>query len=340
MVLRLCLLVNLALFVENLFIETGTAPLPDSSAANNGTEGRTRTLLDLKPNTSRWTSAGQYHVRVLIRRTCSSMASGINLIACTIYCVTFRMFNYLALGPVETTLFRIDSVSPTKVLCTSTGDHAMKRITRTVPHSVNYPRNAPHIDHEALWRADGSTIWRPSLEAFRRRLKSVHFICMDPQSELSGITMPIKEIEALRSGSFALESFVRQMADHELGGLPPRLGRDAQQEASASRWYTWPADDQKGRRRYARGSDPWASASTQGEGDGVPPHDEDTTMVDLDPFQNEYSRIRSTFWTEFEQGVARIRYDTRKFALSTVRDHCQPSQSPFFEELTTTVAIS
>ncbi len=62
-------------------------------------------------------------------------------------------------------------------------------------------------------------------------------------------------------------------------------------------------------------------------------------MVDLDPFQNEYSRIRSTFWTEFEQGVARIRYDTRKFAFRP----CEITASrlkPFFEELTTPVAIS
>ncbi|TKY90379.1 hypothetical protein EX895_000377 [Sporisorium graminicola] len=246
----------------------------------------------------------------------------------------FQHVNYLALGPQESWL-RLDAVSPVKVLFAREGESDLiHSIDQMGPHLSNDPQDPPHVD-DALWRADGSGIWRPSLETFRRRLTCVHFVAVDPQSKLSGVRMPVREIEALRAGSFAHPSLVRRVADHEAGGSPPRLSHRDQQEAAESRWYIWPAEDPKGERRYIRGSDSLHSRSAVLRPEGSVPSQINDSSLDLHPFDNPYSRITPAFWNDFQQGVTNVRYDTRKFAFRP----CEITASklrPFMEELTTT----
>ncbi|SJX65399.1 uncharacterized protein SRS1_15670 [Sporisorium reilianum f. sp. reilianum] len=241
----------------------------------------------------------------------------------------FQHVSYLALGSEEA-LLRLDAISPVKVLFTADGEGNLTHlIDQMGPHLSGDFEDPPHVD-DALWRADGSGVWVPSLETFRRRLASVHFVAIDPQSKLSGVTMPVRQIEALRSGSFADLSFVRRIADHQAGGPPPRLSRDDQQEAIESRWYIWPAEDRKGERRYIRGSDPPESQQTYNT-----PSRTNVGGLALHPFDNPCSRITPAYWTDFRQGVTKIRYDTRKFAFRP----CEITASklrPFMEELTTT----
>lgn len=247
----------------------------------------------------------------------------------------FPHVNYLALGSIEAIDLRLDTVSPAKLLCSIPDEHALIGfIDQMGPLLSDDPEAPAHVD-DALWRADGSRFWKPSLEMFRRRLAAVHFVAVDPSNKLSGVTMPARAIEALRAGSFGLYSFLRRMADNQAGGPPPRLSQQEQQKALASKWYIWPAEDRKGERRYARGSDPLASSSVadlQAENGETCRVGDD---VDPNPLDNPYSRISPAFWSEFRQGVTKIRYDTRKFAFRP----CEITASrlkPFFEEISTT----
>ncbi|EST08665.2 hypothetical protein PSEUBRA_001740 [Kalmanozyma brasiliensis GHG001] len=319
-----------ARFVENLFIDTLPESLPSKLTTSTGSPTDLRTILNLQAKHQQMKPC--WAERCPHLDASNVLVHGPGHLPHRVYSILrhFQHVNYLALGPVEVKLLRVHSVSPAKMLCLADGDDALKCILYTPPHPISYAGRIRHTHQEALWRADGSGNWRPSLEQFRRRLRSLHFICIDPKSELSGISMPFKEVDAMRSGSFGSLSFLRQMADHELSGLPPRLSHEEKQNALASKWYIWPAEDPKGKRRHVEGSDPLAPGTATASS-----ADESTTMAELDPFENEYSRIRPSFWTDFQQGVTKIRYDTRKFAFRP----CEITASrlkPFFEELSTT----
>lgn len=246
----------------------------------------------------------------------------------------FPFVSYLALGHMEASNLRLDTVSPVKLLCTAENEGLLTHtIDQMGPYLSNDFEDPPHVD-DALWRADGSRIWKPSLESFRRRLNSVHIVAIDLINKISGVTMPTQAIETLRSGSFGQLSFVRRIADHQAGGPPPRLSLADQEDSLASEWYIWPTEDRKGERRYTRGSDPPSASSSAG-----PETEKARKEADKDdglhPFDNEYSAISSKSWNAFQQGVTKIRYDTRKFAFRP----CEITASrlkPFFEELTTT----
>lgn len=246
----------------------------------------------------------------------------------------FQHVNYLALGFFEARYLRLDAISPAKLLCvTENESFLINFIDQMGPHLSEDPNDPLYVD-DALWRADGSQIWKPSLETFRRRLDAVHFIGIERNNELSGVTMPAKNLEALRAGSFGESSLVRRIADHQEGGLPPRLSQTDQEEALASKWYIWPREDRKGERRYIRGSyplsSPWADLQPENRQTSQPSND-----VGPHPFDNEYGRINPTSWSHFQQGVTKIRYDTRKFALRPA-EITASRLKPFFEELTTT----
>ncbi|GAC98385.1 hypothetical protein PHSY_005979 [Pseudozyma hubeiensis SY62] len=247
----------------------------------------------------------------------------------------FPFVNYLALGHMEAQNLRLDTISPVKMLCTAANEGPLiHTIDQMGPYLSNDFEDPPYVD-DALWRADGSRIWKPSLESFRRRLNSVHFVAIDLTNKISGVTMPIQAIETLRSGSFGNFSFVRRIADHQAGGPPPRLSLADQEDALASEWYIWPAEDRKGGRRYTRGSDPPLASSSARLRTEKTQNLEADEEHGLHPFDNEYSRISSKSWNAFHQGVTKIRYDTRKFAFRP----CEITASrlkPFFEELTTT----
>lgn len=218
--------------------------------------------------------------------------------------------NYLALGPSELSNLE-DScpyTCPKKVMITSDDEDDLADFLVRITDRDQYYTNEPNRHTYNFWQPQGG------LE-FLGRLQALHVISINRDSEVTGVPMPIRELEALRSGSVDDEGLIRTMARSEF--LPPPPG-DAYRQNMADR-AAGLANIERLRRE-------------------IPGHKSlDQVQSEHDAFRNPYGRITRHCQNELSHGVTKLRYDTRKFSFRP----CEITASrlrPFFEELTTIVA--
>ncbi len=171
-----------------------------------------------------------------------------------------------------------------------------------------------------LCYGDGNGRWYPAWDGFKRRLKAIHVIAINAQSAVTGIPMPVDDLAGLHSGSLASRSLLRELTNevahhNEVGPPEPTdIYQDATMEPEQP---VWPEESDYGPR---------------GTFEHSPQHS--MTVGEHDAFGDPYTSLSPAFWTDRQQGITHLRYDTRKFSLRP----CEITASrlkPYFVELTT-----
>lgn len=296
------------LFVQNLFIDTQQSPTDEADVEV------TLDSLRNPPDTLAPANGGQYSCRPifdLLRH--------------------FRYVDYLSLGPVERPIFLLHALSPAKVLYASNGETDLYNFCEAI--RIIDPKGVAR----QFWYTDHTGQWRCATEGFRRRLKSLHIISIDPRSELTGVPMPFAALGTLRSGSIAsnergddLDALIPSLATSQPPGHPPRLSQREKEEVSRHTRYHW---NRRAATFYDDGDYQLRSQSLAG------PFDDDGNdqLRSQSLSDDAYARITPASWTESAEGITKLRYDTRKFSFRP----CEITASrlkPFFQELTTTTA--
>ncbi|SOV05435.1 uncharacterized protein UDID_07667 [Ustilago sp. UG-2017a] len=220
--------------------------------------------------------------------------------------------NYVALGPDE--LYNLEAACPyisaKKKMITSDDEDVLHEFLSRMANRDQY-------HDEGLYR-DTYNFWQPGhcLESLEG-LQALHVISVNRDSEVTGAPMPIRELEALRSGSVAETGLMRTTAVSRF--LPPAAGQDDRRDM-ANR-----ATIRASLEEYERQNERNQALA-----------DQHIVRAEQDPFRNPYGQI-TTQQQELSHGVTKLRYDTRKFSFRP----CEITASrlkPFFEELTTTTA--
>ncbi|PWY97341.1 hypothetical protein BCV70DRAFT_147392, partial [Testicularia cyperi] len=256
--------------------------------------------------------------------------------------------DYLALGDDEMNFLILTGVSPRRLLCTYFGQESSGMLTLmkpAIPLALHWRRcDRNHLIHARSSRISDiregdhtpSTcpFWIPSLGHFRRRLKSVHVIGIDPKSHLTGIPVPSFVLNSLRSGSTALPSLLTGIVDwqgEQTGPLLPIVSADRLDEQSL--------DDAIGVAGRIRQHPGWLqqfqslicrqSGCSKKGGKCA----DEQCRQEVFPVVDEYSGVSPRFMDDVSQGATALRYDTRKFALRPCEITAR-RLTPFFQELT------
>ncbi|WFC95648.1 hypothetical protein MBRA1_002300 [Malassezia brasiliensis] len=112
----------------------------------------------------------------------------------------FPNLDALSLGSAETQAFSacLDKVSPVSLRLVYNGNESLLRTIFPPYPSANAARGAYTVPQT----------WRERVPVLRRRLRYLHITGVDPQSELTGLPMPIDVLEPLCVGSTSPGSFL------------------------------------------------------------------------------------------------------------------------------------
>ncbi|SPO30314.1 uncharacterized protein UTRI_05778 [Ustilago trichophora] len=202
----------------------------------------------------------------------------------------FNHLNYFAVGPNEISAFDMSCAHlPRKMLITSDNENQLRNCLADIASEGERA--------DVHYQQMGGKLWIPSRAGSAQRLKSLHVISMNQDSELTGAPMPVDRLESLRSGSIAPGSLIQRMQN-----LSPPDGAETQ-------------------RHYCR----------RRASDYLAPnvHDNEYSRVPIS------IRAREAYVEEPGQGSTHIRYDTRKFSFRPC-EITATRLRPFFQELTTT----